>query len=102
MARRVFRHQGAANHQLHETIAPKIAALGGRRETEHFVIHYANREEIEEDVDLIAGDHELRYAQVARAFEQGANSVSLLLLGPMETLRTNLTRFAREVMPAFQ
>ena len=41
-------------------------------------------------------------AQVARAFEQGADSVSLLLLGPMEVLRENLTRFARDAMPAFQ
>jgi hypothetical protein len=43
------------------------AALAGRRETEHFVIHYARRPAIEADIDLIAGDHELRYAQVVRA-----------------------------------
>lgn len=40
--------------------------LGGRKETEHFVIYYATTKDIEEDIDLIAADHELRYAQVVR------------------------------------
>ena len=40
------------------------AQLGGRRETAHFVIHYARTKEIEADIDIIAADHELRYAQV--------------------------------------
>lgn len=39
-------------------------ALGGRIETEHFVIYYATTAEIEKDIKLIAADHELRYAQV--------------------------------------
>lgn len=40
------------------------ATLGGRKETAHFVIYYAQTEDIEKDIDLIAADHELRYAQV--------------------------------------
>ena len=39
-------------------------ALGGRVETEHFIIHYAKTPEIERDISLVAADHELRYAQV--------------------------------------
>jgi hypothetical protein len=39
-------------------------ALGGRLETEHFVIYYAKTPEIEKDLDVIAEDHELRYAEV--------------------------------------
>ncbi len=42
------------------------AALGGRIETEHFIIYYAKTPEIEEQIDVIAEDHELRYAQVTR------------------------------------
>jgi hypothetical protein len=38
--------------------------LGGRIETEHFVIHYTRTREIEGEIELIAADHELRYAQV--------------------------------------
>jgi hypothetical protein len=40
------------------------AVLGGKKETAHFVIYYARTEDIEEDIELIAADHELRYAQV--------------------------------------
>ncbi|MCW5808782.1 MAG: hypothetical protein KIT31_40905, partial [Deltaproteobacteria bacterium] len=40
------------------------AALGGRYETDHFVIFHARTPEIEQDIDLIAADHEYRYAQV--------------------------------------
>ncbi len=39
-------------------------ALGGRIETDHFVIYYSQTPEIEKDIALIARDHELRYAQV--------------------------------------
>jgi hypothetical protein len=39
-------------------------ALGGRLETEHFIIHYARTPELEDEMPLIARDHELRYAQV--------------------------------------
>ena len=42
------------------------AVLGGRKETAHFVIYYARTKDIEGDIDLIAADHELRYAQVVR------------------------------------
>ncbi len=38
--------------------------LGGRIETDHFVIYYAKTPEIEADIALVAADHELRYAQV--------------------------------------
>ena len=41
-----------------------VAALGGRRETPHFVIYYARTPELEAEIDLIARDHEYRYAQV--------------------------------------
>ncbi|HLL23155.1 MAG TPA: hypothetical protein VK427_13545 [Kofleriaceae bacterium] len=40
------------------------AELGGRKETAHFVIYYARTKEITADIELIAADHELRYAQV--------------------------------------
>jgi hypothetical protein len=43
------------------------SALAGRLETEHFVIHYARTPEIQRDLQLIAEDHELRYAQVTAA-----------------------------------
>jgi len=39
-------------------------ALGGRLETEHFVIFYSPTPEIVADLSLIAEDHEFRYAQV--------------------------------------
>lgn len=39
-------------------------ALGGRVETDHFVIHYAKTPDIERDIALVASDHEFRYAQV--------------------------------------
>lgn len=39
-------------------------ALAGKIETAHFIIHYAKTDEIEEDIALIAADHELRYAEV--------------------------------------
>ena len=41
-------------------------ALGGRIETAHFIIHYSKTPEIEEQIAVIAEDHELRYAQVTR------------------------------------
>jgi hypothetical protein len=44
-------------------------ALGGRRDTEHFVIYYPTGGDIEKDIDLIADDHELRYLQAVRAFD---------------------------------
>lgn len=43
-------------------------ALGGRIETEHFVIYHSTRPDVVEDIELVARDHEFRYAQVvARA-----------------------------------
>lgn len=38
--------------------------LDGRIETAHFIIHYARSEDIDADIELIARDHEFRYAQV--------------------------------------
>ena len=38
--------------------------LGGRLETDHFIIYYAQTPEIEHDLWLIAEDHEFRYAEV--------------------------------------
>jgi hypothetical protein len=40
------------------------AVLGGKRETEHFIIYYAQTKDIEDDIDVIAADHEFRLAQV--------------------------------------
>jgi hypothetical protein len=39
-------------------------ALGGRIETAHFTIYYAKVPSIESEIELIARDHEFRYAQV--------------------------------------
>src|SRR4029078_1850810 len=40
------------------------AVLDGRIETEHFVIHYAHRKDIDADIAVIAEDHEVRYHEV--------------------------------------
>ncbi|HEX2691659.1 MAG TPA: hypothetical protein VHN14_33845 [Kofleriaceae bacterium] len=40
------------------------AVLEGRIETPHFIIHYAHTRDIDADIDLIARDHEFRYAEV--------------------------------------
>ncbi len=42
------------------------AELGGEHRTRHFVIHYANRPTIAEDIEVYAADHELRLAQVCK------------------------------------
>lgn len=42
-------------------------ALGGRRDTEHFVIYYPRGASFEPILDAIAKEHELRLAQVSRA-----------------------------------
>ncbi|MEJ7596599.1 MAG: hypothetical protein WKG01_01710 [Kofleriaceae bacterium] len=49
------------------------AALAGRLETEHFIIHYAKTPEIEADIELVARDHEFRYAQVVAQLGIGAS-----------------------------
>ncbi|MEO8702797.1 MAG: hypothetical protein ABI867_22325 [Kofleriaceae bacterium] len=41
-------------------------ALGGRIETEHFVIYYSPTPEIEAEIQVIAEDHEFRYHQVVK------------------------------------
>jgi tetratricopeptide (TPR) repeat protein len=41
-------------------------ALGGRRETEHFVIHYHQGKVLDPLIDAIAEEHELRFAQDTR------------------------------------
>jgi hypothetical protein len=43
-------------------------ALGGRRETAHFVIYYPRGAPFAIDIDAIAADHEYRYGQVAKVF----------------------------------
>jgi hypothetical protein len=45
------------------------AALGGVRETEHFVIHYPAGGAFERQIDAIAQEHELRWAQVAERLD---------------------------------
>lgn len=40
------------------------AELGGKLDTEHFSIYYANTPEIAAEIQVIARDHEFRYAQV--------------------------------------
>lgn len=40
------------------------AVLGGRVETEHFIIHYAHTRDIDADIAVIAEDHEFRYHEV--------------------------------------
>lgn len=51
---------------------------------------------------MIIGSSERVTRQITHIFEKGVNAVSLLLLGPMSTLRTTMTRFANEVLPAFR
>ena len=47
------------------TVAPTIAeALGGRHETEHFVIHYARDSDLADRIEAVGLDHELRHAQL--------------------------------------
>lgn len=46
-----------------------ISALGGVLETEHYVIHYPLREPFVSQLDLLAEDHEFRYAQMKAFFE---------------------------------
>ena len=42
------------------------AQLGGRYETEHFIIHFQPGGDIERDIELIAEDHEFRRAQLVQ------------------------------------
>ena len=42
--------------------------LGGRHETDNFVIYYPPGGDIERDIEIIAEDHEYRYAQLVRTF----------------------------------
>jgi hypothetical protein len=44
--------------------------LGGRIETAHFIIYYAKTPDIDKDIELIARDHELRYAEVVAQIGQ--------------------------------
>lgn len=48
-------------------------ALGGRIETEHFVIHYSEVPELQQIIGLVAEDHEFRYAQVVARLGVGAS-----------------------------
>jgi Tfp pilus assembly protein PilF len=47
-----------------QTAGTIARALGGRRETPHFVILYPRTGEVARHLDLIARDHEFRYAQL--------------------------------------
>jgi len=51
---------------------------------------------------MIIGTPDQVSQKIAAIFERGASTVSLLLLGSAESHRNNLTRFAREIMPAFR
>ncbi len=44
-------------------------ALGGRYETEHFVLYYDLHSDMAADIQQVAMDHEFRYAQLANFFE---------------------------------
>lgn len=48
-------------------------ALGGRLETEHFVIHYPKGAPFAAYIDAIGREHEFRYAQVERVFGTAPN-----------------------------
>lgn len=48
-----------------ETIAER---LGGRLETEHFIIYHAQDPQLSEQLDLLAQDHEFRYSEMQRYF----------------------------------
>lgn len=50
---------------------------------------------------MIIGTPEQVTKQVSGIFEKGVDAVNLLLLGSQDSMRTTLTRFAKEVMPAF-
>jgi hypothetical protein len=58
-------HAAAPAHGYAIDAADLDRVLAGRIETAHFVIHYAHTAEIDDEIALIARDHELRYAQVA-------------------------------------
>lgn len=50
---------------------------------------------------IIGGPSEVS-RRISDVFDKGANTVSLLLLGPIDVLHNSLTRFSREIMPMFQ
>lgn len=52
-----------------------IAQLGGRIETEHFIIYYPATPPLSEDVDRLVEDHEFRYAEMKAYF--GTDPVAL-------------------------
>ena len=43
--------------------------LGGLKETKHFEIYYEKGSRVEREIELIAQDHEFRYAQLVRYFQ---------------------------------
>jgi hypothetical protein len=58
-------------------------ALGGRRETQHFIIYYPLGTDTARDIDLIASDHEFRYAELTA--ELGVEPI-----GPGEKIKSFL------------
>ncbi len=63
----VFLHR-SADLGFHVSSADIAEALGGRRDTPHFVIYYPRGAAFEAQLDAIAEDHELRLLQVCRFF----------------------------------
>ncbi len=64
----VFLYARSGDLGFHVDAADVAAHLRGRRETAHFVIHYPRGASFEPQMDAIAADHELRWAQLARVF----------------------------------
>jgi len=58
----------SADFGFHVSASDMAAALGGRRETPHFIIYFPAGAPFSPEMDAIAEDHELRYAHVVRAF----------------------------------
>ena len=57
----------SADFGFHVSASDMAAALGGRRETPHFIIYFPAGAPFSAEMDAIAEDHELRYAQVVRS-----------------------------------
>jgi hypothetical protein len=77
------------------------AALGGRFETEHFIIHYSRTPEIESSIAVIAADHEFRYAQVVAQLGVAPRRklVSFYFASPDEKYRLHGSRHVEMAKP---
>ncbi|HEU0029963.1 MAG TPA: hypothetical protein VFQ53_04970 [Kofleriaceae bacterium] len=76
-------------------------SLGGRIETAHFVIYYAQTPEIEKDIQLIAADHEFRYHQVVAQLgvEPAGKLVSFYFADPEQKGRLHGSRNVEMAKP---